>query len=317
MDGLDLRILRSMGTDPYPPKPQDPGIFKASALAKNVGATPKTVRDRLAKMERQGLLRGYQIVPNHHHFGVAGACYYFRLQDEAQVEKAIVALENVDGVLGMALYLGAVFCIDLTYRNAADHERKEKLLQALAGQGTFLRYYEYQTPAPKRALTNLDWRIIQALRGNALRPLEEVASEVGVSAKTAKRRFDRIMGDGSAFIQPRVDWGQATGFIPFVLNFHLKPGSTKEALAPILQAFDERYLFGCVPAAEQLGNYALQLFAFSVAEIEELKRTALSLRGVERVEALIMRGMRGNPDWMADAITQKVQQTAKPMVAAV
>jgi DNA-binding Lrp family transcriptional regulator len=166
-------------------------------------------------------------------------------------------------------------------------------------------------------LTNLDWRIIEKLRGNALRPLEEVASEVGVSAKTVRRRFDRIMAEGSAFIQPRVDWGKATGFIPFVLNFHLKPGSTKAALAPILKAFDERYLFACIPASAQLGNYALQLFAFSVAEVEDLKRKALGLAGVERVEALIMRGMRGNPDWMADAIAQKVQETAKPMVAAV
>ncbi len=47
--------------------------------------------------------------------------------------------------------------------------------------------------APKGALSRLDLRLIKALQGDARKPISEVADEVGVSVKTAKKRIDRLV----------------------------------------------------------------------------------------------------------------------------
>lgn len=64
MDALDVRILRTMGTVPSVPRPKDPDAFKTSHVAESVGTTARTVRTRLRAMEEEGVILGYQILPN-------------------------------------------------------------------------------------------------------------------------------------------------------------------------------------------------------------------------------------------------------------
>lgn len=48
-------------------------------------------------------------------------------------------------------------------------------------------------PPPKEVLDQLDWQIIYNLQENSRRPLAEIAQDLGVSAKTVRRRLDRMM----------------------------------------------------------------------------------------------------------------------------
>lgn len=64
MDALDVRILRTMGTVPSVPRPKDPDVFTTSHVAESVGTTARTVRTRLRVMEKEGVILGYQILPN-------------------------------------------------------------------------------------------------------------------------------------------------------------------------------------------------------------------------------------------------------------
>ena len=73
-------------------------------------------------------------------------------------------------------------------------------------------------PDPKEALTRLDLRLIKSMQHDARRAASEVAEEVGVSAKTAKRKLDRMIGEG--LVQFSVHWRPDTQG-DTVTNIHL------------------------------------------------------------------------------------------------
>jgi Lrp/AsnC family transcriptional regulator for asnA, asnC and gidA len=73
-------------------------------------------------------------------------------------------------------------------------------------------------PARKDALTRLDLRIIKSMQEDARRPISEVANDVGVSVKTAKRKLDRMVQDD--LVQFSIHWRPDTQG-DTVTNIHL------------------------------------------------------------------------------------------------
>jgi DNA-binding Lrp family transcriptional regulator len=53
-----------------------------------------------------------------------------------------------------------------------------------------------QPAMSREALSNLDLRIVKALEADARRPITEVAEEVGITVKTARKRLDRMTEEG-------------------------------------------------------------------------------------------------------------------------
>jgi DNA-binding Lrp family transcriptional regulator len=73
-------------------------------------------------------------------------------------------------------------------------------------------------PAPKDALSRLDLRIIKSMQEDARKPISDVANEVGVSVKTAKRKLDRMIEDD--LVQFSIHWRPDTQG-DTVTNIHL------------------------------------------------------------------------------------------------
>jgi DNA-binding Lrp family transcriptional regulator len=72
--------------------------------------------------------------------------------------------------------------------------------------------------APKDALSRLDLRLIKSLQEDARKPISEVAEEVGVSVKTAKRKLDRMVEED--LVQFSIHWRPDTQG-DTVTNIHL------------------------------------------------------------------------------------------------
>jgi DNA-binding Lrp family transcriptional regulator len=307
MDSLDLKIVREMGFRPYGSRPQNLEAFKPSYLAKCTGVEPETVKARLARMEKSGFIRFYQVYPNFRHLGLQGSAYLFSVPDDDQKAEAIQKVEPIDGLVEIHNFLGPEMCVDMSHRGPEDLSRKLRLLAEFTGDAAPERIYERHMPSVERTLTRLDWRILKALRYKGRRPLAEVADEVGVSPRTIRRRFDRMAVEGSFFVVPAIDPGKAPGILLYELLFHLNPDASDSVFGQVLRLLDERYLYHYVPSSKALGNFDILLYAESSGETEEVRQKVRSLPGIAKVTALVFRAWREYTGWIDGAIEERIR----------
>ncbi len=306
MDPLDLKIVRTMGIRPYGHRPQDLEALRASYLARRLRVEPETVKAHLARMEASGFIRFYQTYPNFRHLGFASAAYLFRVPDDDQKAAAVERVRAIDGLVEVHNFLGAEMCVEVTYRADHDLTKKLRLLAEFTGDANPSRFYDRELPPVPRPLTRLDWRILKALRYRGRRPLAEVADELGVSVRTVRRRYDRMMKEGSMFIVPAVDASKAPGTILFELLFYTTPEADVSTLQRVLQTYEDRYLYHYVPASRELGNFDVLLATDSTGEIETMRQRGRLIPGVAKVSALVFRGWAEYTDWIDAAIEERL-----------
>jgi len=307
VDSLDLRLVRTMGIRPYGQRPQNPEVLRASYLAKRLRVEPETVKAHLARMEASGFVRFYQAYPNFRHLGIASAAYLFRVPDDDQKAAAVERVQAIDGLVEVHNFLGAEMCVEVTYRADHDLNKKLRLLAEFTGDANPFRFYDRDLPPVPRPLTRLDWRIVKALRYRGRRPLAEVADDLGVTARTVRRRYDRMMKEGSLFIAPAVDPSKAPGTILFELLFYTTPQADGSTLQRVLKTFEDRYLYHSLPASPALGNFDVLLATDSTGEIETMRQRGRLIPGIGKVSALVFRGWSEYTDWIDAAIEEKLK----------
>lgn len=309
MDTLDVRILRTMGTVPYGPRPKDPDAFKSSHIARQVGTTARTVRARCRVMEEEGVIVGYQVLPNLDHLGLTAEGHFFVVADETDKDQAIDAAIELPRMMAVHDFLGEGVCFEFAFADPDERVETLETLSLLTGDHDPRRFYDGVMPEVDRDLSNLDWRILASLRWEATKRLREVAEEVGVTRRTVKRHYDRMAQEGSFVPVALMNPNRATELLLFELLFYLEPGHDRATVETILDAYRDHYLFSYVPASEDLGHFDVEMFAESPAEITQLRRIGEELPGVERVEAWLFRRFEDHSDWLDDAIAERVEVT--------
>ncbi|MCW4004927.1 MAG: winged helix-turn-helix transcriptional regulator [Candidatus Bathyarchaeota archaeon] len=91
-------------------------------------------------------------------------------------------------------------------------------------------------------LCNLDYKIIRSLKDNSRKPIAYVAEEIGVSAKTARRRLDRMIKN--FLIELSIEWyPDASNDIISAFHVQLKPDVDKNISNLILGKYYPNTLF--------------------------------------------------------------------------
>lgn len=310
MDTLDVRILRAMDLLPYGSKPRDPSVFKPTYLADQVDRTPDTVKARIEGLEDDGVLLGYQAVPNLAHLDLSAQAHLFSVDDAARKETIVQQVADLPGLLALHDYIGEELCAEYAYH---DQDEEARILDALMDATRDPEpspFYDGVMPSVDRELTNLDWRILASLRWEATKPLREVANEVGVTRRTVKRRYDRMAHEGSFVTVPILDPSQAPGLILFELMIHTEDDADRAMANRVLDAYEAKSIFHYVPTTQELGNVNLLMFARTPAQVEELRRRGEGLPGVERVEAGLFTRFIDRSRWLDDEIQAKITATA-------
>ena len=307
-----MDILRHMGLQPFLAWPHPPDNLRPSHIARALGVTPETVKERVSRMEADGVISGYEIYPNLRHLGVHATTYHFRVGEGRPKEQGLADVKNVEGVVGVFDYIGPTVCVDLAYRHPKELERKVGLVaRLLDAQALPHPCFDYAPPEVARALTNLDWRIIQALRGQARRRPEDVARGLGVSARTVRRRIERLAAEGSIDIVPRLDTSRISGAVLYELLVTLEEDLPADRLPARFERLCRGALCSAWPMPERARRCAtLLLLARSVSDIERMRREAESTPGVVAVEVLIPAGSVGRPEWIDEAIEARIAESA-------
>lgn len=309
MDALDIRIIRAMGIRPYERAPKPLDALQPAFLARATGASVNTIKDRIARMSEVGIISGYHAVPNLQHLGLRGEAYHLRFPTDAAKDAALPRILRTEGLLELHDFMGKGACADFAFHDDADLRTKLAFLQEASGDATPERFYYREMPRVDRALTPLDWRILQALRADARAQPADIAPRVGVSARTVKRHLARMAAEGSVFLVPVVDPSKADGLFVFELLVYLREGAGPRPMNALRAAFDDEHVYAYVPASVALGHFDMLLFARTSAEVEAMRRRAEEIDGVVRAEAWFFRAFSSFPSWLDDAISRAASES--------
>lgn len=93
--------------------------------------------------------------------------------------------------------------------------------------------FQFDSPSHTINLSSLDIRIIHALHKNSRKRVSEVAEELGVSAKTVRRRLSKMISEGS--IEMSLEWyPDKSNDIMTIFHLHLKSTAERNEVLPIL-----------------------------------------------------------------------------------
>lgn len=91
-------------------------------------------------------------------------------------------------------------------------------------------------------LCNLDYRIIHSLKDNSRKAISDVAQEVGASAKTVRRRLNRMIKNW--LIELSLEWyPDASNDIITLVDLHFKPDTNMMTAYEILKKYTPHALF--------------------------------------------------------------------------
>ena len=308
LDELDFKIFKSVEFRPFGPSSGDLSRLNPWVIAKKVGADGNTVKLRLDKMKKSGFIRYFQVYPNFRLLGVEGAAYLFQARDVLEKREIIGKCSLVDGVTEIHNFIGSSFCIDFTYSDSNDESRRLELFRHLTHCESPERFYERVMPPVEIDLSNVDWRIIKSLRYNAFKPLSVVAKELGSSAKTVRRRFDRMAQNNAIIIVPLVNPADIPNTITHVILLYPDPERREEVLRVAMEEFkDSCFLARTSPP----GNAMICLAARTLADTEENLIKARRLDGIRDAKLFILREITEYTQWIDSAIDRKISEPAK------
>ena len=198
MDSLDVRILRTVVSDrsAFPLTWNFRPSFRS--IAKLVRADEGTVRNRVRKLRDSGFLADWHLLVNPRLTGRGDAIAWFDVPAYVSKSELIAELRLLDGVTVIGSAYGSFLFVGFRYGRASSRLRQVELIRRLAKTDQVnlggIRY-----PETKVRLAPSDWAVLGAIQKDPRRSYKAVASEVGVTSQTVKRKLTRMMRGNVVF----------------------------------------------------------------------------------------------------------------------
>ena len=106
------------------------------SLARAVGVSVDTVKERIARLESSGVLAGYEIMPNLRHLGVHGVAYLVRAPNDEAKEAVLAEASSISRILEVHDFIGGAVCVDFAYGH---DEERDAIVDRIASHDRGLR----------------------------------------------------------------------------------------------------------------------------------------------------------------------------------
>jgi len=195
MDETDIQICRMLLMDSRQPY---------RSISKALGISNQAVHRRVQLLEQSGVIRRYTVsltdrFMNAVMIGIKGS------SDLGCFDDLIKALQRDDRTMLLLFCSLDKLFITALLRDISELDdylrfltREVKIAEPNLAFGSTLRFGEdgvRQQMKRRIELKSLDYRIIRALSVDSRKPIGELAQMLGISAKTVKRRLERMIGE--------------------------------------------------------------------------------------------------------------------------
>ena len=275
MDKLGIGILRELLIDESTLTLQSDVRRPYRDIAKKLGVTEDTVRNRVQKMQNTGLIRGWRLGFNPTLFNFQMEYIAMDVNPPSGKEDVIRLARTIPGVLGVQDYADNSVGITLAY---ARREELDRTITKLKRKGNPQSLFATKTPflSCRMKLTDMDWRIVKAIQENPRKPYGEVARDLGISRRTVKRRAGRMIGGHAFWLLPELDVKKLDGVFAH-LSVTYPPGSKPGIDRQIFQRYGELVVMG----HSTLPEYSWFAFILpNVGVAKDIQAWASGIRGV-------------------------------------
>ena len=277
LNDLDVAMLRSLSQN----KPVQSYLRKpAKLMAKELGVDEATVRSRLKKWQNSGFLVYMGATVNQALIGQRRCLVRFEVSDMSRKNEVADRLRLVEGIYRVRDYDGAAFTVSIFFDTPAVLDKRIELIRALVHtQGSF-RVELNGLPKPHTELDETDLLILGAMAWSARKPHVSVARETGLSAKTVRKRLERMQENQTIGMGLFLDYRRLTGvLLADLLVAHIQ-GEKEEINRRIQTTLGERMLPQSFSTAEVSG---FRLMLTNVSEQRKILDAVSRLNGVKHV----------------------------------
>jgi DNA-binding Lrp family transcriptional regulator len=293
LDALDRRILKVLlASNGIPPGGQ---VMRRSfrSIAKDLRVDQGTIRSRMKKLQEQRVLKGWYLGVSPALTGQSVAHAWFGVEpgrDKAMLTDEFVSVPGVERVCN---YLGPRMGLVLLYGN-------EEGLEACLGRVSKLarpsKLFQAQgAPAVGHpSLMATDEAVIESLRQDPWKPYSAAARELGLSARTVKRRVVTLSEAGAIYmLLPDIDLKVLQNVIPIELVvFYGDAQRRAEVNGRISSDFRDELLFSQISGSH--GYFALMVP--NVSRVEQIEMWARQQDGVSEAHTEVLQDVVLNPN---------------------
>ena len=278
MDELDLKILRSLISE-RAVSPSNPSvILSLRAIAARLGADDMTVRYRYKRLQKSGCMPVWSLLVNPAFFGYKVTDVMVDVQPESAKPDMIRKLKLVNEITGMVNFYGKAIRTFVIYNGDESRSRTIELISRITNAE---KITQSRMPMPQsltKHLTAIEVAIIRALSNDARKSSVLVAKELGLSAKTVRKRVDRLRKENTIFPLPVLNIESIAGLIPIYLSYVYSNGEVKTSVdREMISHFDASYIMGSF-ADPDIGNIVLG--ASTMADVPKFLEWAKSQPGI-------------------------------------
>jgi len=280
------------------------------AIGRKLGLDEKTVRVRVKKMEDDGFIKYYQVMPSLALFQLKNTnTYRFEALNIATKRRVIEYIQELPFIVEAIDYLGQVVSVSISGTSS------EEIDQVASGLASRFELYKWILGSriirePVSVADRLDWQIIQELRYDALSGVKELSESLSITPRMIEYRIKKLLGSDMLLVRAIISSQKQQGLIFYELEMSVDETKQYEVIKRLSEIYAEKlWSVRTLAAGVLLANF----FAFTLAEPEEAYVNTLKLEGVKSCSLFIFKETvePKKPNWMDRLIEQKIASSSK------
>jgi len=298
-DTLDLQITREIGS----PRSTQWNVRESySSIAKRVGVDEETVRKRIRRQEKLGILQGWRAAIHPNLIDCVDAYIDLEVGNNERKDEIISQLKFLEGVVVITNFEGRGLSALFYTEPGVALSRKIQLIRTMCGAEEFI-WASFLPPCDMNP-SETDWRIIWSMRNDPRKSLSDIAKEAKVTTRTVNRRLSFLTEHRALFLMGLPNFRQTTGITGNFLMF-CPDRKRKYAVSESLISKFENTAF----SAETANYLMFNIYFHNLSEAETSYGWIKKLEGVEKVKMRIMKDLIFLSDWLDEQMKKRFKMS--------
>lgn len=294
MDRIDIKIMKELLKD-YVMPPRDAHIRRSfRSIAKSVQIDQHAIRNRIRKLQEQGVIRRWYIAVNPTLFGLRTAALQIFLPDNSDKDGIMQRISSSfsNNMAFLCNHLEQKLIIILYYRNTRElDDNIDKLMKIT--NALYVNKLPKLFTECRAKLTGSDWKIISSLQQDPWKPYSAISKELNISPKTVKRRIEALARDGAVYLMVDLNMKSVEGVIPadllvFYENSHNNINSTlaDKTRLQIAEYLGDQLMYSEPNFAPGMDHFGLILS--NISKSQEIQKWACGKEGVKQAHVSVL-----------------------------
>lgn len=292
VDKIDVKIMKELLTDFIMP-PRNAQVRRSfRSIAKSIKIDQHAIRNRIRRLQEQGVIKRWYIAVNPAVFGLKTASLQFFLPPGSDKDEIIRTISlSFPNISFLCNHLEPKLIVILQYKESKDLDDNVSKLMKIT-KATYLNKMPKLFRECGSKLTESDWKIISSLLQDPWKPYSAISKEFKISSKTVKRRVEALAKDGAVCLLVDVNMRAVEGIIPVdLIVFYENSADINSAVKEkirlqIAEYLGDQMVFFDTNFASEMDHFGLILS--SISKSQEIQKWVSEKEGVKKSDVSIL-----------------------------